>query len=310
MTSQLRTEARFGSFKIKSRKFDLPCDVNGNPLKISQYFGENVFDFNTSDNLSEQDKKEIQEVVNRKKELNREMAEKYSNAVLKWAIDKGATHFTHWFQPLTGSTAEKHDAFLTIKDGKPIEKLSASQLIQGEPDASSFPHGGSRSTFEARGYTSWDFSSPVFLKSSENGKTLCIPTAFVSYYGDALDIKTPHLRSLTAISKHVSKFYNLVSGSKRSQDHVTHMDVTCGCEQEYFLVDKALYFERPDLVMCGRALFGARTSRNQQLEDHYFGTIPERVLSFMQEVEVELYKLGVPAKTRHNEVASVNLMPS
>lgn len=303
MTRQVRAQAKLNAFKIPTRKFEVPSDTNGNPLKVSDYFGENVFNFETSDILTKQDKDQIRAVVESREELTKDMAEKYANAVLNWATSKGATHFTHWFQPLTGSTAEKHDAFLTFEGGKPIEKLSGSQLIQGEPDASSFPNGGSRSTFEARGYTSWDFSSPVFLRTNENGKTLCIPTAFVSYTGDALDIKTPLLRSITQLSKAAAKFCNLVSGSDREADQIKKIDVTCGCEQEYFLVDRSLFFERPDLVMSGRTMFGASTSRNQQLDDHYFGTIPDRVLSYMQEVEVELYKLGVPAKTRHNEVA-------
>ncbi len=303
MTKAVRAKAKFSGYKIPTRKFEVPSDVNGNPLRVSEYFGENVFDYTKSEILTKQDKKEINEVLAKKGVLTRDLAEKFANAVLNWATSKGTTHFTHWFQPLTGSTAEKHDAFLSIEDGRPIEKLSASQLIQGEPDASSFPHGGSRSTFEARGYTSWDFTSPVFLKCHENGKTLCIPTAFVSYHGDALDIKTPLLRSITQLSNAATKFVNLTNGQKREADKAEFVDVTCGCEQEYFLVDKALYFERPDLVMGGRTLFGAVTSRNQQLEDHYFGTVPERVMAYMQEVEVELYRLGIPAKTRHNEVA-------
>ncbi len=303
MTKAVRTHAKFSGYKIPTRKFEVPTDVNGNPLRVSEYYGENVFDFQKSEILTKQDKNDIQDVLAKKKELTKDMADKFANAVLNWATGKGATHFTHWFQPMTGSTAEKHDAFLSLENGRAIEKLSASQLIQGEPDASSFPHGGSRSTFEARGYTSWDLTSPIFLRSHENGKTLVIPTAFVSYHGDALDVKTPLLRSVTQLSKSATEFCNLTSETDREADKVTHIDVTCGCEQEYFLVDKALYFERPDLVMGGRTLFGASTSRNQQLEDHYFGTVPERVLSFMQEVEVELYKLGIPAKTRHNEVA-------
>lgn len=303
MTKAVRSYAKVGSFKVPTRKFEVPKDVNGNPLRVSEYYGENVFDFMKSEILTKQDKTDLQDVLDKKKELTKDMADKYANAVLNWATSKGATHFTHWFQPMTGSTAEKHDAFLSIENGKPIEKLSASQLIQGEPDASSFPHGGSRSTFEARGYTSWDLTSPIFLRSHENGKTLTIPTAFVSYYGDALDIKTPLLRSVTQLSKAATKFLNLTNESAREGDEVKSVSVSCGCEQEYFLVDKALYFERPDLVMGGRTLFGASTSRNQQLEDHYFGTVPERVMAFMQEVEVELYKLGIPAKTRHNEVA-------
>lgn len=303
MTKQIRSQAKLNAFKIPTRKFDVPTDVNGKPLRVSDYYGENVFNFEESDMLTKQDKKDIGDIIAKRKEFSTEMAEKYANSVLNWALSKGATHFTHWFQPLTGSTAEKHDAFLSIEGGKPIEKLSASQLIQGEPDASSFPNGGSRSTFEARGYTSWDLTSPIFLRSNENGKTLCIPTAFVSYLGDALDIKTPLLRSITQLSKSAAKFCNLVNASGRESDKIESIDVTAGCEQEYFLIDKSLYFERPDLVMGGRTLFGAVTSRNQQLEDHYFGTVPDRVLSFMQEVEVELYRLGIPAKTRHNEVA-------
>ena len=303
MTKRVRAKAKLGNYKVPTRVFEVPSDTNGNPLRVSEYFGEYVFDFNKSDILTRQDKKDIQDVIGKRAELSKNMAEKYANAVLNWATSKGATHFTHWFQPLTGSTAEKHDAFFTLEGDTPIEKLSASQLIQGEPDASSFPHGGSRSTFEARGYTSWDLSSPIFLRANENGKTLCIPTAFVSYHGDALDIKTPLLRSITQVSKSATKFLNLTSGNKRESEKIEYVDVTAGCEQEYFLVDKALFFERPDLVMGGRTLFGAITSRNQQLEDHYFGTVPDRVMSFMQEVEVELYRLGVPAKTRHNEVA-------
>lgn len=303
MSKAVRSRAKLNAYKLPVRKFAVPTDGNGNPLKISQYYGEHVFDFQKSDVLTKVDKQELNDIVIKKKELTREIAEKYANAVLKWALEKGATHFTHWFQPLTGSTAEKHDAFLSFENGQPLEKLSASQLIQGEPDASSFPHGGSRSTFEARGYTSWDLTSPIFLRTSENGKTLCIPTAFVSYHGDALDIKTPLLRSISSLSKVATTFLNLTSNSKRESDRVEFVDVSAGVEQEYFLVDKALYFERPDIVMTGRALFGAVTSRNQQLEDHYFGTIPDRVMSFMQEVEIELYRLGVPAKTRHNEVA-------
>jgi glutamine synthetase len=303
MTKAVRAQAQFHGYKIPTRKFDVPCDVNGNPLRVSEYYGENVFDIVKSEILTKSDKQEIENVLAKKKELTRDMADKFANAVLNWATGKGATHFTHWFQPMTGSTAEKHDAFLSIEKGKPIEKLSASQLIQGEPDASSFPHGGSRSTFEARGYTSWDLSSPIFLKTHENGKTLCIPTAFVSYHGDALDIKTPLLRSITQLSKSATEFLNLTSDSDREADQYESVDISCGCEQEYFLVDKALFFERADLVMTGRTLFGAATSRNQQLDDHYFGTVPERVMAYMQEVEVELYKLGIPAKTRHNEVA-------
>ena len=303
MTKAVRAQAVVNTFKIPTRKFDVPSDINGHPLRVSEYYGENVFDYHKSEILTKQDKQDIADILVKKKELSKEMADKFANAVLNWATGKGATHFTHWFQPLTGSTAEKHDAFLSIEGGKPVEKLSATQLIQGEPDASSFPNGGSRSTFEARGYTSWDLSSPIFLNTHENGKTLTIPTAFVSYNGEALDIKTPVLRSITQLSLAATKFLDLTNDSNREADMHDKVKVTCGCEQEYFLIDKGLYFERPDLVMGGRTLFGASTSRNQQLDDHYFGTIPERVLAFMSEVEVELYRLGIPAKTRHNEVA-------
>ncbi len=202
MTKRVRAKAKLSNFKVPSRVFDVPKDTNGNPLRVSEYFGEHVFDYNRSEVLTKHDKKEISDIINKKKDLTKDMAEKYANAVLNWATSKGRQHFTHWFQPLTGSTAEKHDAFFSLeKNGTPVEKLSASQLIQGEPDASSFPHGGSRSTFEARGYTSWDLSSPIFLRTNENGKTLCIPTAFVSYHGDALDIKTPLLRSITKVNQ-------------------------------------------------------------------------------------------------------------
>lgn len=292
--------------KIYGRREKAPTKMvsdGGKRLKVSEYFGCNVFNYEKSEVLTSADKSELREIIATNGKLNKNIAEKYANAVLAWAQEKGATHFCHWFQPLTGSTAEKHDAFLSIEDGQPIEKLSATQLIQGEPDASSFPSGGARTTFEARGYTSWDLTSPVFIReNSEAGRTLCIPTAFVSYHGDALDIKTPLLRSINRVGEAVNNFVALTTGNKRATDN-GNVSVTCGCEQEYFLVDKVLYFERPDLVMTGRTLFGFATSRNQQLEDHYFGTIPNRVLAYMQDVEVELYKLGIPAKTRHNEVA-------
>lgn len=279
-------------------KFQLPLDNMGKPQKVSEYYGELTFDFKTSTDIPESIKKEILKAQEEGKGIKKEHAEIVAKAVTDWASANGATHFCHWFQPLTGGTAEKHDAFLSFKDGKPIERLSASQLIQGEPDASSFPNGGSRSTFEARGYTSWDLSSPMFLIEGANGRTLCIPTAFVSYNGDALDVKTPLLRSISKLSMAATKFLNIV-GHKDSKNVI----VTCGAEQEYFLVDKTFYFARPDLVMTGRTLFGALTTRNQQLEDHYFGLIPDRVLAFMQELDFELHRLGIPAKTRHNEVA-------
>jgi len=284
------------------RKMEMPVDSEGKSLKISDYYGENVFDYRKSSVIPKEVKKELEDYIashSTGKSLSKEHAEVVAKAVSTWAMRRGATHFCHWFQPLTGSTAEKHDSFLSFsKEDTPIVKLGAGQLLQGEPDASSFPNGGSRSTFEARGYTSWDLSSPLFLREGANGKTLCIPTAFISYTGDALDIKTPHLRSITALDQAATKFMKAVG--KADTEHVQS---NCGCEQEYFLVDKAMYFLRPDLVMTGRTLFGSLTSRNQQLSDHYFGTIPQRVLAFMQELDFKLHRLGIPAKTRHNEVA-------
>ena len=262
--------------------------------KISDYYGDLVFNFQKS-SIPETVKKELVEISYSGKRLNQKLAEIVANEVLSWAMQKGATHFCHWFQPLTGGTAEKHDSFLSFDANKrPLETLSAKQLMQGEPDASSFPHGGSRSTFEARGYTSWDLSSPMFLRKT----TLCIPTAFVSYSGgDALDIKTPLLRSISKLDASATRFLEL-SGEK-----VDHVVATCGCEQEYFLVDKAFYFNRPDLVMTGRTLFGRATAKNQQLSDHYFGVIPSRIFNFMEDLDYTLHRLGVPAKNRHNEVA-------
>jgi glutamine synthetase len=219
-------------------------------------------------------------------------------ALKDWAVEHGATHYTHWFQPLTGITAEKHDSFLSpTADGRAVAEFSGKELIKGEPDASSFPSGGMRSTFEARGYTAWDPTSPPWLLVTPAGTTLVIPTAFVSWTGEALDKKTPLLRSMEALSKQAVRILKLF-GSK-AQRVVT----TCGPEQEYFLIDRQFYFSRPDLINAGRTLFGAKPPKGQELEDQYFGAIPERVLAFMMEVERELYKVGVPVKTRHNEVA-------
>jgi glutamine synthetase len=219
-------------------------------------------------------------------------------AMKDWALEHGATHYTHWFQPLTGITAEKHDSFLSPSaDGRAVAEFSGKELIQGEPDASSFPSGGMRSTFEARGYTAWDPTSPPWLLVTQNGTTLVIPTAFVSWTGDSLDKKTPLLRSMQALSKQAVRILKLFGS--RAQRVVT----TCGPEQEYFLIDRNFYFNRPDLINAGRTLFGARPPKGQELEDQYFGSIPERVLAFMHDVETELYKVGVPVKTRHNEVA-------
>ena len=229
--------------------------------------------------------------------LDPAIAGEVASAMRNWAIDRGATHFTHWFLPLNGSTAEKHDAFLDFENGRPILSFSAKNLIVGEPDASSFPSGGLRSTFEARGYTAWDPTSPAFIKRHGNGATLCIPTAFCSYSGESLDKKTPLLRSrqaLASATKRLMKVFGLPDA---------RVSVTLGAEQEYFLIDRHFFLQRPDLVQTGRTVFGAPPAKHQQLEDHYFGLIKMRILEFMTEVERELWRLGIPAKTRHNEVA-------
>ena len=230
--------------------------------------------------------------------LDAEIAADVAHAMKTWALERGATHFTHWFLPLTGSTAEKHDSFLDIlPEGQPTMSFSAKNLIVGEPDASSFPSGGLRCTFEARGYTAWDPTSPAFIKRHGNGATLCIPTAFCSYTGEALDKKTPLLRSIQALTtaiKRLMKCFGLPDERVR---------ITLGVEQEYFLIDKHFYLQRPDLVQTGRTLFGAPPSKQQQLDDHYYGSIKNRVLNFMTDVEKELWRLGIPARTRHNEVA-------
>src|SRR3954464_11854551 len=226
------------------------------------------------------------------------VADIVASALKDWAVEHGATHYTHWFQPMTGITAEKHDSFLNpTPDGRAVAEFGGKELVRGEPDASSFPSGGMRSTFEARGYTAWDPTSPPWLLMSSHGTTLVIPTAFVSWTGEALDKKTPLLRSQEALSKQAGRILTLF-GSKAQR-----VTTTCGPEQEYFLIDRQFYFNRPDLINAGRPLFGARPPKGQEMEDHYFGAIPDRVLAFMMECERELYKVGVPIKTRHNEVA-------
>jgi glutamine synthetase len=230
--------------------------------------------------------------------LDESAAEVIAAAMKDWAVEHGATHYTHWFQPMTGITAEKHDAFLVpTVEGRAVAEFSGKELVKGEPDASSFPSGGMRSTFEARGYTAWDPTSPPWLLKSLNGTTLVIPTVFLSWTGDSLDKKTPLLRSIEALSKQAVRILKLF-GTKAE-----YVATTCGPEQEYFLIDRNFYFARPDLINAGRTLFGARPPKGQELEDQYFGSIPDRVLAFMQDVETELYKVGVPVKTRHNEVA-------
>lgn len=244
--------------------------------------------------------KRIQRTINHGEPLDAKLADVVAAAMRDWAIENGATHYTHWFQPLTGQTAEKHDAFLS-PDGRggAISEFTGSMLVQGEPDASSFPSGGLRTTFEARGYTAWDCTSPVFLVRGPGTVTLVIPTVFVSWNGEALDKKTPLLRSIEAVSSQAMRILRIFG----THAGVNHVGVTIGAEQEYFLVDRELYYRRPDLVSGDRTLVGARPPKGQQLEDHYFGSIPSRTLAFMAEVERELVRVGVPVKTRHNEVA-------
>lgn len=267
---------------------------------IMKVFGVNVFgDAVMRQRLPKNVYEELREVIAGHKKLDANVAEIVANAMKDWAIEKGATHYTHWFQPLTGITAEKHESFVSPNgDGTIIMEFSGKELIQGEPDASSFPSGGLRATFEARGYTVWDVTSPAFIKDDENGKTFYIPTAFTSYTGEALDKKTPLLRSSEALSKQVIRVLRLL-GNTTSEYAVPSV----GPEQEYFLVDEELYQERLDLQMTGRTLFGAPAPKGHELDDHYFGSIKDRVSKFMNDLDMELWKLGVPAKTRHNEVA-------
>lgn len=282
------------------RQFNWPTDKDGQPLHVAEIYGSNTFNAQVmKEKLPKKVYARLQETIKRGSKLDKTLADEVANAVKEWALEKGATHFCHWFQPQTGLTAEKHDAFLSFDDdGEPIERFSGSQLIQSEPDASSFPSGGMRSTFEARGYTAWDPSSPIFIAEEPNGKTLCIPSVFISYHGDALDQKAPLLRSMETLNTKALQMLKLF-GNKTAVRVVP----TLGPEQEYFLIDQAFYLLRPDLVSAGRTLLGAKPPKGQELEDHYFGSIRDRVQSYMQEVEFELYKLGIPVKTRHNEVA-------
>ncbi len=270
-----------------------------NPTRITAIFGESVFTVKTArEFLSDEAYKSLVGSIRAGQKIDRSMANQIASGIRSWAEGKGVTHFTHWFQPLTGTTAEKHDSFFTIKsDGTPIEQFEGDALIQQEPDASSFPSGGLRATFEARGYTAWDPSSPAFIMEIGNGKTLCIPTIFVSYTGESLDYKAPLLKALEALNKSAVDVCNYFDRN------VTRVTATLGWEQEYFVIDEGLYNARPDLVMCGRTVYGHSSAKGQQLEDHYFGSIPERVYAFMRDYENEGYKLGIPLRTRHNEVA-------
>jgi glutamine synthetase len=263
-------------------------------------FGENVFSAAAQkERLSKDTFKQLQGVLDKGEALDPSLADEVAEAMKEWALEKGATHFTHVFQPLTGLTAEKHDSFFgPVGDGTAIAKFKGSELIQGEPDASSFPTGGVRATFEARGYTAWDPTSPAFILENPNGALLCIPTAFASWTGEALDAKIPLLRSMDALSRSAIRALRLL-GDEESDRVFT----TVGPEQEYFLIDEQYYYERPDLVTTGRTLFGAKPPKGHELDDHYFGSIPERILACMLDAETEMAKLGIPVKTRHNEVA-------
>ncbi len=270
-------------------------------LNVEEIFASKVFTFGKmKERLPRSVYKEVERLMDQGGELSLATADVIAKAMKDWAVEKGATHYTHWFQPLTGITAEKHDAFVTHpdEDGKMIMEFSGKELIKGEPDASSFPSGGLRATFEARGYTAWDITSPAFLKEDATGVILCIPTAFCSYTGEALDKKTPLLRSMEALSQQALRIVRLF-GNKEASKVVPSV----GPEQEYFLVDRERYLQREDLIFAGRTLFGAPAPKGQELEDHYFGTIRERVGAYMKDLNVELWKLGVTAKTQHNEAA-------
>jgi len=269
------------------------------PSKITAIFCENVFTLKTARKfLSDEAYKSLTASIKESKKIDRTVANQIAAGIRSWAEGKGVTHFTHWFQPLTGTTAEKHDSFFTIKsDGTAIEEFDGGALIQQEPDASSFPSGGLRATFEARGYTAWDPSSPAFIVEIGDGKTLCIPTIFVSYTGESLDYKAPLLKALEAMNKAAVDVCNFFD------KNVSRVSATLGWEQEYFVIDEGLANARPDLVLTGRTVYGAAPAKGQQLEDHYFGSIPERVYAFMRDFEAEGYKLGIPMRTRHNEVA-------
>lgn len=275
-------------------------NVKVEPINVLKIFGENTLHHDTlKSRLPKNIWKEFKKILNDGEPLTLPVADAVALVMKDWATEKGATHFTHWFQPLTGTTAEKHDSFFTPNQGGgAVNEFSGKDLLQGEPDASSFPSGGLRATFEARGYTAWDPSSPAFIVEAPYGSVLCIPTAFASWKGEALDAKTPLLRSDYAVGKAALKSMQLFDES-----NVHKVFSTVGYEQEYFLIDQEFYYRRPDLMTSGRTLFGAKPPRGQEMEDHYFGSIPERILACMVESEKEMYKLGIPVKTRHNEVA-------
>jgi len=283
---------RFKALELAISRPKRAIQMNG---KVSDYFGENTFNQAVMRQyLSKEAFQQLQNVITKGEKIDRRIADQVATAIKSWAISKGATHYTHWFHPLTGATAEKHDSFLSpTSDGKAIEHFGAGELIQQEPDASSFPSGGIRNTFEARGYTAWDPTSTAFIMDD----TLCIPTIFISYTGEALDYKTPMLKALHSLDKEATAV------CKYFDRNTSKVIATLGWEQEYFLVDTAIFHARPDMALCGRTLFGHASAKDQQLSDHYFGTIPESVMDFMREFEYEAHRLGIPVKTRHNEVA-------
>jgi glutamine synthetase len=287
---------RFEALKeVANRHYEVYQRPNG---KISDYYGENVFGIEEMRaQLSSEVFERLINCIEKGEKIDHDTADAVATALKSWALAKGATHYTHWFQPLRGNTAEKHDSFFELKDGKAMERFKGSALVQQEPDASSFPHGGIRSTFEARGYSAWDPTSPAFIYEIAGAVTLCIPTVFVAYTGEALDNKAPLLKATHAVDKAATAVCQYFDKD------VTRVTVSLGAEQEYFLVDKALYNARPDMLMTGRTVFGHAPSRGQQLSDHYFGAIPRRVTNFMLEFETEALRLGIPVRTRHNEVA-------
>ncbi len=287
---------RFNAINGLSSKSDVKVE---GAAKITAIFNSNVFTLKTArEFLSDEAYKSLQSSIKAGHKIDRAVANQIAIGMRAWAEAKGVSHFTHWFQPLTGTTAEKHDSFFTLKgDGTPIEQFEGDALVQQEPDASSFPSGGLRATFEARGYTAWDPSSPPFIMEIGQGKTLCIPTIFVSYTGESLDYKAPLLKALDALNKAAVDVCNYFD------KNVSRVTATLGWEQEYFVIDEAMFNARPDLIMTGRTVYGHTSAKNQQLEDHYFGSIPERIYTYMRDFETESYKLGIPLRTRHNEVA-------
>lgn len=291
--------SRFNAIDTILHRTEFDVDYVSSPAEnISSYFGCNVFnDESMKTYLPEDAYLNVKAAIQSGSKLGREIADIVADAMKKWAMDKGATHYAHWFQPWTGRTAEKHDSFFTLEGQDPIETFGGKELAQQEPDGSSFPGGGLRSTFEARGYTAWDPSSPAFIIEIGEGKTLCIPTILVTYGGEALDFKLPLLRSQSALEQAALPIVNWFD------PEATRIITTLGWEQEYFLIDEALFNARPDLMMTGRTIIGKHAPRGQQLEDHYFGSIPDRVFTYMRDLEIECHKLGIPVRTRHNEVA-------